>query len=80
MLWRWIRTAGVGKEAATSKEHFTTGRVFLLGNLPLLILLIDITLEFGNVIQLGEKLDFPLLVMRVGRPARLCETKNGMWK
>lgn len=70
----------LGKKHQTSKEHYTTGWAFLLGNLPLLILLIDITLEFENVIQPGEKLDFPLLVTRTGRPARLCETKNGTWK
>lgn len=66
--------AGVGKGAATSNEHLTTGRVFLPVNLPLLILLIDITLEFENVIQPGEKLDFPLLITRTGRPARLGQT------
>lgn len=60
----------------TRNEHFTTGRVFLLVNLPLLILLIDITLEFENVIQPGEKLDFPLLITRIGRPARLGQTRH----
>lgn len=66
-----IGTAGVRKGAARSSAHLATGTVFLLLNLPLLILLIDITLEFENVIQPGEKLDFPLLVTRRGRAARL---------
>lgn len=71
-----IGTAGAGKGAVTRNEHFTTGRVFLPVNLPLLILLIDITLEFENVIQPGEKLDFPLLITRMGRPARLGQMQH----
>lgn len=71
-----IGTAGVGKGAAASNKHFTTGRVFLLVNLPLLILLINITPEFENVIQPGGKLDFPLLITRTGRPARLGQTQR----
>lgn len=69
-----IGTTGVGKGAATSNKHFTTERVLLPVNLPLLILLINITLQFENVIQPGEKLDFPLLITRTGRPARLGQT------
>lgn len=71
-----IGTAGDGKGTVTRNEHFATGRVFLLVNLPLLILLIDITLEFENVIQPGGKLDFPLLITRMGRPARLGQTQH----
>lgn len=66
-----IGTAGVGEGAGRNNAHLATGTVFLPLNLPLLILLIDITLEFENVIQPGEKLDFPLRVTRTGRPARL---------
>lgn len=72
-----IGTAGAGKGAATSNKHLEApGRVFLLVNLPLLILLIDITLEFENVIRPGEKLDFPLLIRRMGSPARLGQRRR----
>lgn len=71
---RGIGTAGVREGAGRNNAHLATGTVFLPVNLPLLILLIDITLEFENVIQPGEKLDFPLLITRTGRPARLGQT------
>lgn len=70
----------LGEEQQPARNTSQLEGYFFLGSLPLLILLIDITLEFENVIQLGEKLDFPLLVTRTGRLARLGETKKGMWK